>query len=57
MSASPDKTPIFVIKLTPDRNCVDATRSLRRALKVLLRRFGLRCIDARQESAPEGRIQ
>ena len=42
--------PIFVIKLRPEPG-VDGVRALRRALKVLLRRFRLRCTDIRQESA------
>lgn len=35
---------IYVITVTPLPG-VDAVRMLRQALKVLLRRFGLRCID------------
>ena len=42
--------PIFVLRLRPDPHVADATRSLRRALKVILRRFGLRAIDVQEES-------
>ena len=35
----------YVVKLRPEPHCVDSTRALRRALKVLLRRFGLRCVE------------
>jgi hypothetical protein len=41
----------YVVTLRVEPHCVDSTRALRRALKVLLRRFGLRCIDV-SEAAP-----
>ena len=34
----------YVVTLGPEPHCVDSNRPLRRALKVLLRRFGLRCV-------------
>jgi hypothetical protein len=40
--------PIFVIRLRPEIG-VDGARALRRALKVLLRRFRLQCTDIREE--------
>jgi hypothetical protein len=42
--------PIFVIRLRPEVG-VDGARALRRALKVLLRRFRLQCVDIREERA------
>ena len=39
--------PIYIVRLRPLPG-VDAVRALRAALKVLLRRFGLRAIEVRQ---------
>jgi hypothetical protein len=38
------KRPVFRLLLRPEPN-VDGESALRRALKVLLRRFGLRCVS------------
>jgi hypothetical protein len=35
----------YIVTLRPEPHCVDSTRALRRALKVLLRRFGLSCVE------------
>jgi hypothetical protein len=40
--------PTFVLRLQAQRG-VDPVRSLRALLKVALRRFGLRCVEAREE--------
>ena len=41
--------PTFVVRLRPEPWIDDAIRTLRQALKVLLRRFGLRALDVRKE--------
>jgi hypothetical protein len=41
--------PTYVITLRPQRSVVDPVRTLRLALKVLLRRFGLRAIEAHED--------
>jgi hypothetical protein len=45
--------PVFTLQLTALPN-VDAIRALRAALKVLLRRFGLRCtsVSVEHDEAP-----
>lgn len=43
--------PIFIIRLRPLPG-VDAIRAQRAALKVLLRRFGLRALSVDQEEGP-----
>jgi hypothetical protein len=40
--------PIYVIRLRPNPG-VDAIRALRRALKILLRGFGMRCLSIDEE--------
>ena len=40
--------PIFIVRLRPQPG-VDGIRALRLALKVLLRRFGLKAIDVRED--------
>lgn len=40
--------PVFVLVLRPEHGVTDPTRMLRAALKVLLRRFGFRCVDIRE---------
>ena len=40
--------PIYTVRLRPQPG-VDAVRALRAALKVLLRRFGLRAIEVKEE--------
>jgi hypothetical protein len=46
------KSITFVVRLVPLPEVADPIRQLRWALKVLLRRFGLRCTDVREERAP-----
>jgi hypothetical protein len=41
--------PTFVVRLRPEPGVDDAVRTLRQALKVLLRRFGLRALYVRRE--------
>lgn len=41
---------VFVLRLTPKRG-VDGVRALKALLKLALRRFGLRCLDVREEPA------
>jgi hypothetical protein len=41
--------PVYVIRLRPERQVVDPVKALRRALKVLLRRCGMRAVSVEQE--------
>jgi hypothetical protein len=41
----PSRGRVFVVKLRPLPSVTDPIKALRSALKVLLRRFGLGCID------------
>jgi hypothetical protein len=41
----PKSSRVFVVKLRPLPHCTDPIKALRSALKTLLRRFGLRCIE------------
>jgi hypothetical protein len=43
--------PIFIVRLRG--NGLNDIRELRRFLKILLRRFGLRCVGISQEQAPQ----
>ena len=43
-----DDRPVFVLVLRPEKSVADPIRALRPALKILLRRFGLRVISLRQ---------
>jgi hypothetical protein len=43
------ETPTFIVKLRPLRNVRDPIINLRQALKVLLRRFHLKCVTAHEE--------
>jgi hypothetical protein len=51
--------PIFVLKLRPEPQVVDPVKALRAALKALLRRHGLKCITAYEDStnSAEGGIE
>jgi hypothetical protein len=40
--------PVFVVELRPERHVADPARALRRALKALLRRFGLRALSVEE---------
>ncbi len=42
-----EKRPIYVVRLRGTGR--DDIRELRRILKILLRRFGLRCVDITEE--------
>lgn len=42
MTAKPADRPTFSLTLRPEPHVIDPDRALRRALKVLLRSFGLR---------------
>jgi hypothetical protein len=42
--------PIFILRLRPELHVTDPTRTLRHALKLLLRRFGLRAVSVEQEA-------
>jgi hypothetical protein len=44
--------PVFVIKLQPVRSDSNSIHSLRRLLKILLRRLGFRCTAAYEEQTP-----
>lgn len=46
---SAKERPTYVLRLRPERDVPNPTRALRRALKVLLRRFGLRAVSCEQE--------
>jgi hypothetical protein len=41
--------PVYSLRLRPEKGVEDPIRALRRALKVLLRQFGLRAIAAHEE--------
>jgi hypothetical protein len=43
------RTPTFVVKLRPASGTPDEVKVLRLALKVLWRRFGLRCVEVTEE--------
>ena len=43
------RQPIFALRLVAAKPGVDGIRALRALLKVALRRFGLRAIEAREE--------
>ena len=45
----PTERPIYVVTLRPEQHVADPVRALRRALKILLRRFGLRAIEVRED--------
>jgi hypothetical protein len=42
------RRPTYLLRLRPEPGVHDPVRVLRSALKYLLRRHGLRCIDARE---------
>jgi hypothetical protein len=46
-----DQQVIFVLRLVPKPG-VDGIKALRAVLKILLRRFGLRCISIKQDERP-----
>jgi hypothetical protein len=43
------KRPVFVLRLRPEPRVTDPVRALRSALKRLLRSYGLRCVDIRED--------
>jgi hypothetical protein len=45
VSDKPGSGPVFTVKLRPLPHCTDPIKALRGALKVLLRRFGLRATE------------
>ena len=47
----PDR-PTFLLRLRPEPHVANPTYTLRRALKVLLRQFGLRAVEASEEEKP-----
>jgi hypothetical protein len=49
MPTTPQR-PIFVVRLRPEPGVDDAIRTLRQALKVLLRRFGLRAVAVHEDT-------
>ena len=42
--------PVYIVRLTPTPG-TDGEKALRLVLKVLLRRFGLRCVSVEEEGA------
>lgn len=48
--ADPDR-PNFVLELRPERSCREPACALRRALKILLRRCGLRAVSVEEHGA------
>jgi hypothetical protein len=42
--------PIFTLQLRPEPHVADEIRTLNRALKTLLRQFGLRCVAVEESS-------
>jgi hypothetical protein len=53
MTDNDDRRPTFLLHLRPEPRCRDAVASLRRALKVLLRTFHLRCVHCVEIQQPE----
>ena len=45
------RRPIFILRLRAEPQVTDPVRALRRALKILLRRFGLRAVSVGTEGA------
>jgi hypothetical protein len=52
MTARTPARPTYLVRLRPEPG-VDATRALRRALKFLLRSFGLRAVLVEEEKSNE----
>jgi hypothetical protein len=50
-AAGPGMRPIFTLRLLPEKG-VDPIRALRGALKILLRKFGLRAASVEEGRAP-----
>src|SRR5262245_14647167 len=50
MSERPSARPTFVLRLRPGPR-IDGVRAMRGLLKAALRRFGLKCLEAREELA------
>jgi hypothetical protein len=48
-TASADDRVVFILYLRPEADVENPLRNLRAALKTLLRRFGLRAVDLREE--------
>jgi hypothetical protein len=53
VSDKPGSGPVFTVKLRPLPHCTDPIKALRGALKILLRRFGLRCIEVSENTNEE----
>jgi hypothetical protein len=49
---APDRLT-YVVTLRAEPNCDDPVRALRAALKLLLRRFGLRCVSVEERKPAE----
>jgi hypothetical protein len=47
----PGSGRVFIVKLRPLPHVVNPVKALRSALKVLLRRFGLRCVEVAEITA------
>jgi hypothetical protein len=45
--------PVFVLKLRPEPHVTDSIKALRFVLKRLLRQYGMRCVDIREEQHEE----
>lgn len=45
-----EQRPTFLVRLRPEPHVTDAVHALRALLKLALRHFGLRCIDAQEEA-------
>jgi hypothetical protein len=52
-----NRGPVFVVRLRSIRPNSDGIRGLRWVLKILLRRFGFVCIDAREEQSSTPKME
>jgi hypothetical protein len=48
-----EQSTVFVVTLKPTIAGIDSIRALRAVLKFSLRRFGLKCVDAREIQSPD----
>ena len=53
MSGKPNSGRVFIVKLRSPPHVTDPVKALRGALKILLRRFGLRAIEVSETANKE----
>jgi hypothetical protein len=55
---SHEQSTVFVVTLKPTIRGLDSIRALRATLKFALRRFGLKCVDAREfQASPDDPVR